>query len=72
MAQLKVVNHLPLAVDSGVAVVLVLLDQSTDFDTTDHVILLNQLMCFFGLSGSVCSWFESYYMFVADLFLFLA
>jgi hypothetical protein len=59
-ALLKVGKDLLLAVDSGDAVVLALLDQSATFDTIHHVNLLNRLMCCFGLSGSVCSWFESY------------
>ena len=59
-ALLKVVNDLLLAVDSGDATVLSLLDKSAAFDTIDHVILLNRLRYGFGLSGSVFSWFESY------------
>jgi hypothetical protein len=47
-------------VDCGDAVVLALLDQISGFDTIDYLILLNRLMCCIGLSGSVCSWFESY------------
>ena len=59
-ALLKVVNDLLLAVDSGDAAVLALLDQSAAFDTIDHTILLNRLRCCFGLSGAVFSWFKSY------------
>ena len=48
-ALLKVVNDLLLALDSGNATVLALLDQSAAFDTIDHVILLSRLRCGFGL-----------------------
>ena len=59
-ALLKVVNDLLLAVDSGDAAVLALLDQSAAFDTIDHTILLIRLRCCFGLSGAAFSWFKSY------------
>ena len=59
-ALLKVVNDLLLAVDSGDAGVLALLDQSAAFYTIDYTFLLNQIRCCFGLSGAVFSWFKSY------------
>jgi len=42
-AQLKVINDILLALDSDSCVVLVLLDLSAAFDTTDHNILLERL-----------------------------
>lgn len=52
-------NYLLLSVDSGKCVVLVLLDLSAAFDTTDHSIFLKHLE-HVGIRGSALNWFSSY------------
>ena len=59
-ALLKVVNDLLLAMDDGKLLVLVLLDLSAAFDTTDHDILFHCLQHVFGIQGTVLSWFRSH------------
>uniref|UniRef100_A0A8C6Q198 Reverse transcriptase domain-containing protein n=1 Tax=Nothobranchius furzeri TaxID=105023 RepID=A0A8C6Q198_NOTFU len=49
-----------LANDSGDAVVLVLLDLSSTFDTTDHNILINRLERSVGITGQALQWIRSY------------
>ena len=50
--------HLAFAKDEVTAVVL--LDQSAVFDTIDHDTPLNSLSSWFGVSGVVLDWFNSY------------
>ena len=46
--------------DDGKISVLVLLDLSAAFDTTDHEILLHRLHNVFGFGNIVLSWFQLY------------
>ncbi len=57
---LKVLTNLLLAVDSGMAAVLVMLDLSAAFDTVVHSILLKWLECEVGFGGSALKCFHSY------------
>jgi len=59
-ALLKVTNDLLLALDGGNVSILTLLDLSAAFDTVDHQTLFKTLQNYFGISGSVLSWFQSY------------
>ena len=49
-----------MSIDQSKAVVLVLLDLSAVFDTTDYDALFSRLEKLFGLSASVLDWFTSY------------
>ncbi len=51
---MKVTYDFLLASDRGLVSVLVLLDLSAAFDTTDHHILLQRL----GINGAALSWFK--------------
>ena len=53
-------NDLLVASDGGKVSVLTLSDLSAAFDTIDHHILLHPLQNYFGISGSVLNWFQSY------------
>jgi hypothetical protein len=58
-ALLKVLNDILSSFDNGNSVILALLDQSADFDTIDHAILLDRLSDRFGVSGLALAWFTS-------------
>ena len=59
-ALLQVKNYIMDSLDSGKAVLLVLLDMTAAFDTVDHAILTNRLQSRFGVTGSAIEWFRSY------------
>lgn len=59
-ALVKVLNDLLIAVDFGLAVVLISLDLSAAFNTFGHLILLDQLECEVGIRGTALKWFHSY------------
>lgn len=56
----KVVNDLLMAADSGLGVVLIMLDLSAVFDTVDHSILLKHLECDVGIKGTALKRCHSY------------
>ena len=60
-ALLKICNDILSALDNKNVALLSRLDLSAAFDTIDHSILLSRLQTCFGISGSVLSWFESYF-----------
>ena len=53
-------NYLINAISSQKISCLCLLDLSAAFDTIDHGILLSRLSSWFGISGTVFDWFQSY------------
>ena len=57
---LRVVNDILSAVDNDNISVLLVLDLSTAFDTTDHQILLSHLNSVFGIQSTALQWFHSY------------
>jgi hypothetical protein len=59
-ALLKVKNDMLHELDKGKAILLVLLDLSSAFDTIDHVVLVDRMQKEFGIAGSAISWFASY------------
>ena len=58
-ALIKVTNDIRLNTDRNKVTVLVLLDLSAAFDTVDHVILLQRLEDWVGISGPALKWFKS-------------
>ena len=56
----RVVNDLLLTMDSNASSLLVLLDLSAAFHTTDHSVLLDRLEHYVGIKGSALLWFWSY------------
>ena len=59
-ALLYIHDHLISAIGSQKVSYLCLLDLSAPFDTIDHDILITRLSSWFGIHGSVLSWFKSY------------
>ena len=59
-ALLYIHDHLISAIGSQKVSCLCLLDLSAAFDTIDHDILITRLSSWFGIHGSVLSWFKSF------------
>ena len=59
-ALLKVTNDILMEMDSQHAVLLVLLDLSTAFDTVDYSVLFHRLQTSFGISGAPLDCFNLY------------
>jgi len=59
-ALLHIHDHLIGAIGSQKVSCLCLLDLSAAFDTIDHDTLITRLSSWFGIHGSVLSWFKSY------------
>ena len=57
---LRVINDLPLALDKGNEAVLVLLDYSAAFDTTNHGVFFKRLQDRYEIGGTVLKWFMFY------------
>ena len=62
-ALLYIQDHLVSATGSQKVPCICLLDLSAAFDTIDHDILITRLSSWFGIHGSVLSWFKSYLSF---------
>ena len=59
-ALLRIQNDILAAMDKGRVTALTLLDLSAAFDTIDHVILLDRLQNWFGITGMALNWVSSY------------
>ena len=59
-ALLKVQSDILLNMDDHKVTLLVMLDLSAAFDTTDHSILLEALGSGFGVGGTALKWFTAY------------
>ena len=58
-ALLQVHNDINLNIDNGKVTALTLPDLSAAFDTVDHDILMTQYSTWYGISGTIRSWFTS-------------
>ena len=58
---LKIQNDIVDNMDNGKVTALILLDISVAFDTFDHLIFLQRLYIYFGISGPALRWFISYF-----------
>ena len=59
-ALLRLSNNINLALNNHDDIVLVLLDLSSAFDTTDRSVLMDRLYTRFGLRGTALAWIKSY------------
>ena len=59
-ALVRVQNDILMNMEQQEVTILVLLDLSAAFDTVHHKTLLNHLEKYFGLTGTVLQWFQSY------------
>ena len=59
-AVIKIHNDIMMMIDKKTNVLLLLLDLSAAFDTINHKLLLVKLKKFYGISGIVLQWIESY------------
>jgi hypothetical protein len=59
-ALLSIKNKIEISLAKGNPTILVMVDLSAVFDTIDHFTLLDCLSKWFGFSGSVMCWFQSY------------
>ena len=57
---LRIVNNILSALDNENISVLLLMDLSAAFDTTDNQILLSSLKSVFGIQSTALQWFQSY------------
>ena len=60
-ALLKIHNDIVDNMDNDIVTTLTLLDLTAAFDTTDHLIILQRLHRYFGISGLDLRWFKSYF-----------
>ena len=60
-ALVRVVNDIFMKADAGKFSVLVPLDLSAALDTVDHIIIIERLKTWVGISGTTLQWFPSYF-----------
>ena len=59
-ALLRITDSILRSVDSGLGVIILLLDLSAAFDTIDHACLVSTLHNYFGIQNKALSWINSY------------
>ena len=59
-ALIKITDDILYALDNKRFTALIMIGMSVDFDTVDHIILLNRLSKCFGINNAALSWFKSY------------